>query len=296
MAGYGQSLELFFFDGTPGGMLTAKIFNWTGQVLMTPRTQLAEALKRSEGTGVYILLDEGGENGKVSAYIGESENVGDRIRTHDARIDWWTKVVVITSAANDLHKAHVKYLEARLLDEARRAKVLELTNGNIPACPAMPEASKANMEQFLDHLLLVLPAIRVDGFLVKTRPPTLEKGTNAQAPLSALFELKTPLNGVAATAKLENGAFVVQPGSVGRADWQGPNDHAYRRLFEEVVASGAYVPQGANRAFTQAYVFNSPSAAGAVLNGRSTNGQVAWKLSSDPAKTYREWEMDQLQK
>jgi len=31
-----QSLELFFIDGKPDGMLTAEVFNWTGHVLMTP--------------------------------------------------------------------------------------------------------------------------------------------------------------------------------------------------------------------------------------------------------------------
>jgi len=43
-----QSLELFFIDGKPDGMLTAEVFNWTGHVLMTPRTQLSAALKRSK--------------------------------------------------------------------------------------------------------------------------------------------------------------------------------------------------------------------------------------------------------
>lgn len=61
MATRGQSLQLFFIDGTPDGMLTAEVFNWTGHVLMTPRTRLAEALKRKEAkyTGVYILIGEG---------------------------------------------------------------------------------------------------------------------------------------------------------------------------------------------------------------------------------------------
>ena len=36
MANIGKSLELFFIDGRPDGMLTAEVFNWTGHVLMTP--------------------------------------------------------------------------------------------------------------------------------------------------------------------------------------------------------------------------------------------------------------------
>ena len=42
-----RSLELFFVDGTPEGMLTAKIpFQWTGHVLVAARTRLIDALKR----------------------------------------------------------------------------------------------------------------------------------------------------------------------------------------------------------------------------------------------------------
>ncbi|MEJ0070345.1 MAG: hypothetical protein WDO24_18390 [Pseudomonadota bacterium] len=58
----GRSLELYYIDGRPDGMLTAEMFNWTGHVLMAPRTQLAEALARAEAgyAGVYLLLGEAG--------------------------------------------------------------------------------------------------------------------------------------------------------------------------------------------------------------------------------------------
>ena len=106
----GRSLELYFINGKPDGMLTAEVFNWTGHVLMTPRTQIPAALSRKEAkyTGVYILL--GDEDGKPSAYIGESENVSERIKTHAAQLDWWNTAVLVTTSANNLHKAHVKYL------------------------------------------------------------------------------------------------------------------------------------------------------------------------------------------
>jgi hypothetical protein len=69
----GRSLELFFIDGRPDGMLTAEVFNWTGHVLMTPRTQISEALNRQEAryTGVYLLFGE--RAGEPLAYIGEAE-------------------------------------------------------------------------------------------------------------------------------------------------------------------------------------------------------------------------------
>ena len=66
----GRSLHLFFIEGKPDGMLTAEVFNWTGPVLRTPRTQLREALAREQSgfTGIYLLIGEG-EKGPC-AYIG----------------------------------------------------------------------------------------------------------------------------------------------------------------------------------------------------------------------------------
>lgn len=78
----GRSLNLYFIDGKPDGLLTAEVFNWTGHVLMIPRTQIAGALGREEAsrTGVYILLGDGAD-GPI-AYIGEAEDIGKRLKEH----------------------------------------------------------------------------------------------------------------------------------------------------------------------------------------------------------------------
>lgn len=165
----GQSLELFFIDGTPDGMLTAEIFNWTGHVLVTPRIRLTEALKRGEAsfTGVYILLGDSDDSNLVRAYIGESDEVAARIKNHDAKLDWWTQVILITSTANSLNKAHVKYLESRLIEEARRANRMKLDNVTVPPLPSISKAAEANMEQFLEYVLTVLPPFVSMVFLLK---------------------------------------------------------------------------------------------------------------------------------
>ncbi len=95
----GRSLELFYIDGHADGMLTAELYNWTGHVLMAPRTQLADALQRPEPrcTGVYLLLGE--LDGEPRAYIGESDDVGHRLKSHDVKKDWWTSVVFVDRRA-----------------------------------------------------------------------------------------------------------------------------------------------------------------------------------------------------
>lgn len=67
----------------------------TGHVLMTPRTRIGAALTRNEAryTGVYLLMGE--LEGEPRAYIGEAEDISDRIRNHDTKKDWWTSAVLV---------------------------------------------------------------------------------------------------------------------------------------------------------------------------------------------------------
>ena len=276
----GQSLELFFIDGKPDGMLTAEFFNWTGHVLMTPRTQLSAALKRKEAryTGVYILLGE--IDGEPLAYIGEGEDISDRIKNHDARKDWWTNALLVVSSANNLNKAHVKYLEARLVEEARSVGRIKLENSNTPSRPSLSEAAQSNMETFLEYILMVLPALRIDSFLERKRP---DVPTTAILPIEdpgTAFELFLKKENIRASAILRDGEFIVQAGSMARKTWIGDREAktSYWKLFDELVEQGVLFDQGTHRIFQTNYAFSSTSAAGAVVNGRSTAGPLAWKL------------------
>jgi hypothetical protein len=44
----GKQIKLFLVDGTPGGLTTAEITNWTGHVFSARRSDLADLLKREE--------------------------------------------------------------------------------------------------------------------------------------------------------------------------------------------------------------------------------------------------------
>lgn len=294
MATPGRSLELYFIDGRPDGMLTAEVFNWTGHVLMAPRTQLAAALARKEAryTGVYLLLGE--LEGEPRAYVGEGEDISDRIRSHDTRKDWWTAVVLITSAANNLHKAHAKYLEARLVEQARLVGRVTLDNGNTPPRPGLSEAAQANMEAFLDYLFMVLPALRIDMFLQATRPARTV-ATEPTRAAATRFELVNRKHRLKATAVLDGGDFIVETGSLARSGWEGRNTEAsgYAQLRDELQRMGVLTGRGEVCEFTQDYAFKSPSAAAAVVNGRPANGTIEWRLEGG-GMTYKEWEAEHL--
>jgi len=289
----GRSLELFYIDGRPDGMLTAEMFNWTGHVLMVPRTQIGAALARPEAgyAGIYLLL---GERDDVPlAYIGEGEDISARIKFHDVDRDWWATAILVTTAGNKLNKAHVRYLEARLIEEARRIGRMPLENATNPGRPGLSEADTAKMEAFLENLLVVLPAVRVDMFIERARREPA--ATQAPAPSSAprespRFILTLKKHGLTASAIVENGEFVVESGSRARLKWMGSETagSGYARLHEELLRGGVLSPAGDHCVFTTSYAFTSPSAAAAVVTGRPTNGATEWR--TEAGQTYKGWE------
>lgn len=295
----GRSLELYYIDGRPDGMVTAELFNWTGHVLMFPRTQLSAALARTETAyaGVYLLL--GDQDGEAIAYIGESEDIGTRIRQHDVKKEWWTSAVLVTASANKLNKAHVRYLEARLIGHAKTIGHTPLDNHTAPMLPMLSEADVAKMEAFLENLLIVLPAVRVDMFIQRARPQRVVSAVPAapgmQQPIAGAthFVMELRKHGLRASAMLVDGEFVVEAGSLARREWSGTADHHYAPLYTELRRSGVLAEDGEHCRFTQAYAFRSPSAAAAVVSGRASNGQIDWR-TADGGLTYKDWEARQV--
>ncbi len=291
---FGRSLELYFVDGHPDGMLTAEVFNWTGHVLRIPRTMLSEGLSREHAsqTGVYLLIGTD-ENGPL-AYIGEAENMAARLKTHAKEKDWWEQVVMITTTGDGLHKAHVKYLESRLIELAIAADNVTLENGNTPTRASLNEAAQANMESFLETLDMVLPAIRVDmlrsGRQVKAtqkeQSPLVNEATNFY------FEMKQ--FGVKANAELISNQMIVKSGSLVRSSWVGDRTEKtyYWKLYDHLVEKGIIQTSNEDSFFSEDYAFSSPSAAAAIVSGRSANGRKSWKLKD--GRTYAQWEIDAL--
>lgn len=284
----GRSLELFFVDGKPAGIVTAEVFNWTGHVLRIPRTEIAKGLRREQASyaGVYLLLGE--QDGQPCAYVGEGEDVARRIKSHDQSRDWWNEVVIVTTLSNNLHKAHIKYLESRVVEKALTAGST-LQNGNTPPRSGLSEAARANMEEFLEMLDLVLAALGI-GLMVDNR--------RAAPPREHIQQVETPtfyLNGlkgtIRATADLIDNEFVVRRGSQARANWIGtPN--SYQKLHQELVRNGTIIPEDGQTTFLSNFAFSSPSAAAGVILGRSTNGRSEWRLQD--GRTYADWEAAQL--
>lgn len=308
----GKQVKLYLVDGTPGGLLTAEIMGWTGHVLKGGRDKLGEIRRRREAqrTGVYVLLGEDAESaGGRLAYIGQSDNVGNRLAQHDVKKEFWTEVVIITSKDENLTSAHVRYLESRLVRMAKSIGRIPLTNGNEPTGGAdLPESDAAYMDTFVDELRIVLPVLGVDLFRgrePRSSGPVAPPGESSHAvpalaafQESPVFRLRLVKLGVDAQAQVVDGEFTVLSGSLVSAAMRAParqvpssakqfaaRGEIHARMMEDATLEEPSALARLNRDV----VFTSPSAAAAVVQGRATaNGRIDWATAD--GVTYADWE------
>lgn len=285
----GKTLQLHYVDGDSDGMVTAEIPGWTGHVLAAPRARIADALRREEAgyAGAYLLT--GVRGGSSIGYIGESDSMSWRIRSHEADKAWWTRAVLVTSTDGGLNTAYSRYLESRLLERATNVGRVSLKNKVRPTRPHLRGADRSYMDGFLNNLFMVFPAVGVDAFKQNAPPESAEAPLGASLPV---FELVLPQIGLKARAVLKNGKFIVLKGSQARGEWVGV-PHSYERHHRRLVENGVLRREGDNHVFNENCAFTSPSAAAAVVRGISTPGPDAWKTEGGE-KTYKEWDAERL--
>lgn len=266
-------------DGSPTGLRTAEIGMSTVKAVSCSRTALAQLAKRDEAkrTGVYILVGaDPGIVGRKAIYVGEGDAVLDRIASHDKdpTKDFFEQVVLFVSKDENLTKAHVRWLEARLVSQARAAKRATVVNGNEPSGGSLPEADAAEMGEFLEQAVLLAATIGLN-FFEAASAETPAKGATATT-----YEVFLRGEGFDATAVLVEGEVVVRQGSIARkkeAPSLNPNSVALRA---ELCAAGVLVESEKGLVFAQDYGFGSPSGAAQIVYGASVNGWDAWKLKS----------------
>ena len=201
----GATIKMFLADGTPAGLRIIEKSNWTGRALDFARADWPKVKAREDfgRPGVYVLRGVG-PDGEMRVYIGEADELRSRLAQHisgSSSKDFWERAVAFTSKDENLNKAHVRFLESRLIalgDEAKRAT---LENGNLPAAPALSEYDRAEAEAFLDEMLVIYPLLGIDAFAPPPKPSTRRSDWSCTAARSqptgatlprALSSLKVP--------------------------------------------------------------------------------------------------------
>lgn len=279
---------IFSFPLGPDGPQIIKKSQWSGKGVVFSRA-LFDQIRRSplsndiniKAPGVYILWERGEEYPR--AYIGESEDPSKRICDHDRdeNKEFWTWAIVFSG---DLNKAHIRYLEARLVILAEEVKRCNRGASNTPQKHHLGMADKIKAEGFLRNMLLCLSIVGVD-FFEKPRVPSKTPQTfqsvstedQTSTPITQRELFLTGSGGVDAKGYYSGSEFVVLEGSKASKTEKQSLLPIWKIRREVLLQKGVWKDDGETFVFTQDYAFNSPSRASSVCLGRSSNGLTVWK-------------------
>ena len=263
------SIKLFLCKGDPNGIRTAELSNWTGKALAGPRSDLSNLLLRTELSkpGVYFLSSRDADSGLLNLYIGEAESVGKRIKQHRFEDNWdWVQLISFVSKDENLTKAHIRYLEGALITKVKESSRVIARNSQGSGA-LLPESDQAEMDVFLENMLKLLPVLGITELEPESEKPSdmnqvlfgVTKGCNAQGNRTA-------------------GGFVVYEGSQAVKEHRASAGKTKKRR-ESLIEQGVLIKKEGFLCFSCNYEFGSPSEAGAMVCGGSTNGLTFWKNS-----------------
>ncbi len=264
-----KTIITYLVDGNPQWIKTVELSNRVGKAISIPRAQLKEAKKRAECNqpALYFLFWK--DLDQDLAYIGEAENLIQRLSHHDTNKDFREVVIAFVSKDNNLTKADVKFLEAEAIQKAQSVNRYSLQNGTTPSVNNLPEYQESTMREFLANIDLLIAAMWY---------PILKEVSVISSEVNNIYYLSS--RGAEAKWEYTEEGMVILKWSKWPKDLQSSviekKHYAYRHrpsLLKKWVISEEWECI----VFKQDYVFSSPSSAASFIAGASLNWWIVWK-------------------
>ena len=283
---FGKTIKLFLIDGNTNGRLTCELSNWTGKAYKLPRNSIKICTDRPEiqTTGVYMLLNKNTDlSEKGQLYIGEAENIYNRLTQHVKEKDFWNEAIVFISKDDNLNKAHLKYLENRLHEIASTEKRYELINNQKPTQSSISESDKAELEEFLANILTLISTLGCNAF-ERIRQVDTQEQTDSEGNLFYISAAR----GAYGIGKTTSEGFVVFENSQVADPVTKSYPKTIQKLRDTLISEGVIVKDNDKLIIKQDYLFSSSSSAAMIIMGCSANGLTSWKMKS--GKTLQDYE------
>ncbi len=277
---FAKTIKIFLMDGDPNSRMSCELSNWTGKAFKIPRIKIKDCGDREElvSTGVYLLFGKDEQN-KDQVYIGEAESVLKRLNQHLTQKDFWYEAIVFTSKDDNLNKAHIKYLENRLFEVARTSNRYKILNSSTPTLSSISESDRAEMEEFLENIKLLVNTLGHKVFEEKREQKPQFKQDS--------FFIKAT-RGADGQGQPTSDGFVVYKGSKAAGTTVASIAGSLSTYRQKMIEEGALIEKGECYEFTDDYIFSSPSTAASIVLGRNANGLIEWKQKG--GKSLRDYE------
>ncbi|MEG3192573.1 GIY-YIG nuclease family protein [Lysobacter sp. D1-1-M9] len=227
---------------------------------------------------MYFLFEARLGDSKPLAYIGESEDVSERLLAHDRKKEFWNDVVVFSSKDDNLNKSHIKYLESRLESLARSADRYKLENGNTPTLSNLSRADRDAMEELIEDIRLVLGTLGYPILepLLKSRAIPSTGTTSTTSTSSPSDELTFTVHNLVAKAVQTDEGFVLKKGSTASKANSDSLSIKLVKFKEQLIADGRMEADDEYLQLTEDVLMTSSSYAAALIAGTARSGPQSW--------------------
>lgn len=271
---YGKVIELFLVNGTADSLITAELSNWNGMAVKIPRVELSSCNNDDiTKPGVYFLFCKE-DDGSDSVYIGEAENVQERLKQHvrdyqsDKETYYWNTAVIFVG--RDLNKAMIRYLENQFVQIARESKRYLVLTKNTYQNTVLKDSQKAVMEEFIDNVKTLINAL---GY--KVLEPLVQADLSSRKIDDEVLYITS--GSVNARGMVTSEGFVVLSGTTVNETTAQSLSPGMLKLRKDLLDS----TKVENLTTIEDILFSSSSAAADFVLGYSASGPRSWKAKME---------------
>lgn len=216
-------------------------------------------------TGVYFLFGMDEQTSEQLVYIGEGEECFKRIQDHHRKKDFWSHCVIVSTKTDDYTKTDGKFLEHYCLQKAGQISRYKIVNNKDSQKPSISESRKYDLLDNFDTMKILLATL---GY------PIFEERRKAKTKKDLFYCASKDADAI---GELTDDGFVVYKGSKANLYVTQTARGWVKNLRTSLTAKGTMKAENEILVFQDDHIFKSPSAAAAVVLGRSANGWTSWK-------------------
>ena len=218
---------------------------------------------------------------KPLAYIGQTEDLKQRLDNHDKQKEFWARAVILVSKTQLFTQAHIRWLEWKSIELARKAARFELKNKNVSNKPYVTEVIQAEVEEIFKEGSLLF---RILGYpIFEPLIPNIEATNNEKW---HLYRRNANAEGT-----FTGPSMIVHKGSTCSVNViDGKSGSLIANQRERLIIHGIVENINGVLTFQENYKFESVSGAASFISGGNLNGWVTWKNAN--GKTLSEVKRD----
>lgn len=269
-----KTIQIFLPNGDPNGIKIATIRTRNIEVIYFSRNNLenlSKIMEKRNKVGIYFLIGFNEDKDQNEIYIGEAEDVIERLKQHNRNKDFWQNGYFVVDNNGLLTKSHIKYLENVTYNKIKEAGKIVVNNETEPTKSYVDETIEADLNgDILETIKILLSLLIGDNIFEK-----IEKISNKKD--GDIFICKNNKGCYAEGKYIENGFLMFNGAKCNLNVTKSFNGGSESKMRNFLIDNKILIHKDNFYILQKDYLFKSPSMASSTILGMRSNGWLHWK-------------------